>query len=37
MPETSRRLTWVRATDRYPDAAEADSFIALDGNVEVGS
>jgi len=35
-PETSRRLTWVRASERYPDAAGTDSFIALDGEVEVG-
>ena len=36
MPETSRRLRWVRETDRYPDATETDSFIALDGEAEVG-
>ena len=32
---TASRLTWARATDRYPDAA-TDSFIALDGETEVG-
>ena len=36
MPETSRRPTWVRESDRYPDATSLDSFIALDGEVEVG-
>ena len=36
MPETSRRLCWVRETDLYPDGIEADSFIALDDEVEVG-
>ena len=35
MPDTSRRLKWVRETDLYPDGTEADSFIALDGEVEV--
>ena len=31
MPETSRRLRWVRVTDHYADPAwEADHFIALD-------
>ncbi len=32
----SPRLTWVRETDRYPDATSLDSFIALDGEEEVG-
>ena len=37
MPETTRRLTWVRAVDRYPDLEDdLDHFIALDGEVEVG-
>ena len=36
MPETSRRLKWVRETDLSPDGTEADSFVALDGEVEVG-
>ena len=30
------RLVWVRATDRYPDADPKNSFIAMDGEVEVG-
>ena len=37
MPETSRRLTWVRIGERYPDlAGTPDDFLALDGDVEVG-
>ena len=36
MPETSHRLKWVRETDLSPDGTEADSFVALDGEVEVG-
>jgi hypothetical protein len=36
-PETSRRLTWVRAGERYPDLEDdPDHFIALDGKAEVG-
>jgi len=35
MPD--RPVTWARAGDRYPDLKdEPDSFIALDGNIEVG-
>ena len=30
------RLVWVRAADRYPDADPENSFIAMDGEVEVG-
>ena len=33
---TAHRLTWVRSTDRYPDATATDSFIALNGEEEVG-
>jgi hypothetical protein len=30
-------VTWVRAGDRYPDLkGEPDSFIALDGETEIG-
>jgi hypothetical protein len=36
MPETVRRPTWVRESDRYPDATAVDSFIAMDGETEVG-
>jgi len=38
MPELSRRPTWVRAGDRYPDLKGVpDDFIAMDGEVEVGT
>ena len=37
MPESTRRVTWVRAGDRDPDLKDdLDHFIALDGEVEVG-
>jgi hypothetical protein len=36
MPETSTRLTWARVSDRNPDATAPDSFIALNGEEEVG-
>ena len=37
MPKSFRRLTWVRAGNRYPDLkGERDHFLALDGEVEVG-
>ena len=36
MPETSHRLTWVREGARYPVVSDLDSFIALDGEAEVG-
>ena len=36
MPETSTRLTWARVSDRNPDATASDSFIALNGEEEVG-
>ena len=33
-----RTVTWIRAGDRYPDRKdEPDSFIALDGNTEIGA
>ena len=37
MPETIRRLVWMRAVDRDPDLEDdLDHFIALDGEEEVG-
>ena len=34
---TSPQLHWIRAGDHYPDLKnEADDFIALDGETEVG-
>ena len=37
MPESSRRLVWMRAVDRDPDLEDdLDHFIALDGEEEVG-
>ena len=36
MPNPSRRPTWVRTIDRYPDTTSADDFIAMDGETEVG-
>ena len=36
MPEPLHRLRWIRVGDRYADATNLDSFIALNGEEEVG-